>query len=156
MSTAPLLKKLVQLLSKEERGSYDKTATRLKEARDVFHECVALQLQDPLNEEFHSMPSATLEEKKTLVKWVNNELRSFGVAIRCPNTDKASSLAAGPLNSGDAGRFRLFPIGDSQRRTFNSTQLFDLKLVPHFERRESLAELWVDRSSHKRNERHKS
>lgn len=138
--------KLTNLLTGKRNESYEEIAVRLREARQVFHECVAQQLTQPLHQQMLAMPHETYEEKKNLAIWVNCELRAIGAALRCPNTGEATTLRVDRGSSKGDGRFRLSPFIESSRRTFSSVAVFPITLMPHYERFEPLAGTWVDRT----------
>lgn len=138
------LDKLNLLLTEKPDSNYEYVATCLREARQVFHELVAEQLQESLRTEMQSMPHQSYEEKKRLAVWTNNELREMGVAIKCPKTGKAATLQVDPGgNATIVGRFLLRPYGDRTHRTYCSANLFPVSLMPHFERTESFAAKFV-------------
>ena len=138
------LEKLNILLTEKPDSNYEYVATRLREARQVFHELVAEQLQESLRTEMQSMPHQSYEEKKMLAVWTNNELREMGVAIKCPKTGKAATLQVDPgSNATIVGRFLLRPYGDRNHRTYCSVNVFPVSLVPHFERTESFSVKFV-------------
>jgi hypothetical protein len=139
------LTKLTKLLTGKRNESYEETAKRLRVARQIFHECVAEQAQDPMNERAQVMPHSSHEEKKRLVNWVNAECRSMGVAIQCPNTGEPTSIVAPNAENPGIGRFRLRPFSDDTKRSFTSTDLFRFVLIPHYERRNNRIEKSTER-----------
>ena len=136
------LKELTQGLPED----YDGRAAALTEFNHACGRHLADQLAPALNAKVHGMPHATYEEKKALAKWVNDELRRFDLAIKCPKTGQPSLLLAGPGNHPEAGRFILeHKTSDGKRvRPVNSPVLPHLELMEANPRREALQE-WRDR-----------
>ena len=73
---------------------YAVAATRLEARQFAERQALAGELGPALRKHAEGMPQATYAGKKTLVRWVNAELRRFGVAIRCPKTGCASAMVA--------------------------------------------------------------
>jgi hypothetical protein len=62
---------------------------------DIAREGVAKLFQDSLNSQAKILPQATYEDKKTLTKWINGELRKIGgIGIKCPNSGEACIIVA--------------------------------------------------------------
>lgn len=125
-------------------GGYLRAAQHLRNARQLFHEQVAIQVAPLLNKYLEKVPKSTLQEKQELAKWVNAELRSLGLAVRCPKTGQAAMLRADPGHDEEHGRFQIALISNdlARKRTVSSPELFQLDLMANFERREPLAERW--------------
>lgn len=131
---------LNELLAQEPDESYWQLSERLRQARRVFHECVAKQMEIPFNEQLKTLPNATYEDKKQLALFANREMRAMGVGILCPRSGEVSALVAGTAEHSGVGRFRLSPLSDESRRPFSSVDLCSFSLTPHYERRESRSE----------------
>lgn len=116
----------------------------LIELHDAVREAVVRALEPVLNEHVASLPHSTYEEKKTLAKWVNAELRRVGLAIKCPKTGHPCLIVATTGNRPTVGRFvldytdeqgkRRHPISWSVLPQLELT-LDDLSRVPYGERR---------------------
>lgn len=83
-----------------------------------------------MNAKLRAMPHDDYKEKQRLTVWLNSELLSFDIAVKCPNTGLPCSINLQHGWKETAGLFRLRPFGDNTRRTFNSGDLFALTLVP--------------------------
>lgn len=143
----PRLAKLIKLLQADTLGDYERTARRLRLARETLHEEVAHQLEPVLNQHVQDMPKESFEEKRDLSRWLNAELRNQGLAIRCPKTGKPAMLFADAGHDPSTGRFQLTLISDQdgRRRTKSSSELSEFELLAHFDRREPLSEFWSSR-----------
>ena len=127
-------------------AKYEDYAGRLEGLTHDIKLQVAAHLQPKLNAEAHAMPHGTYEEKKTLAKWVNDELRRFDLAIKCPKTGQPSILLVGSGNHPEIGRFMIehkTPEG-KRVRPVNTPELPQLDLMEANPRREALLE-WRDR-----------
>jgi hypothetical protein len=122
---------LFHLLAESPASSYDEISKRLQNAQLLFQEYVCQQIQEPLNLKLKEMPHHSYEEKRYMSVWLNSELRSFGIAVKCPNTGLACSFHADAGRTpNNAGKFRLIPVDDEKRRTLSSVQLFPISLMP--------------------------
>lgn len=74
---------------------------------DSVRSVIASALEPVLNEQAAAMPQETYEEKKALAKWVNAELRRFGLALKSDRTDRPCILVGNPGNRPGFGRFML-------------------------------------------------
>ncbi len=144
MNIADNVSRLIHLLLDDKPTSYEMLSARLREARIVFHECVAMRIEGPLRIEMQSAPHGSFVEKQQIANWVNGDLRLLGLAVKCPNTGLDSTIGVDHGSNAAVGRFRLRPFEDSKRRTFSSVNVFPVELVPHFQRREPLAKNWTD------------
>lgn len=88
-------------------AEYDARRRALAEVADGFRQQVAQALEGEFNRRIGELPQATYEDKKTVAKFVNAELRRFGLAIRSPRTGDPTLLQAYPGNHPDVGRYRL-------------------------------------------------
>lgn len=145
--------RLMKLLQAGNSGGYERVAKRLWEARELFHEEIAHQMQDPMNRQLAQMPQATPEEKKSMGRWLNAELRALSLAIRCPKTGEPAIVHVDPWYE-SKGRFQIELIekqGGRRVRTVSSVSLPSLEYCPHPVRREPFAEHW-GRVASRRNE----
>ena len=96
---------------------------------------IAVDVGKSLAEEMQRRPHDSYEEKKELSKFVNAELRKFGLAIKCPKTGRPSSLIANPGYRPGEGRFQLFNEDEDGKKVRSlstphlSTLLESLELV---------------------------
>jgi hypothetical protein len=145
--SSPLrLQRLFDLLQPVDGERYEKTAQRLKEARNLLHVEISRQVEIPLNKKLASMPLATVSERQELSRWLANETRNIGIAVKCPRTGAPASLH---IDSGysPAGRFQVLLLQDRSRiRTASSVTLPHLQFCVHPIRREPLAEYWARRA----------
>jgi len=151
MDKEPLarLDQIKLLLRFQDGDDYNTFASRVRIARKLFHEEIADIICDPFNKELPRRPHNTLVEKQELARWANAEMRSLGIAIHDKKTGDPASLRAD--TGGKNGRFQIELISNDRgrKRTFTSADIFLVQLMPHFERREPLAELWADRVAQK-------
>ena len=124
-------------------SGYSARRTALAELSDVFRDAIARALEPALNEHLKAMPQATYDDKKDLAKYVNAELRRFGLALRSRKTDHPTLLRCDPGRQMQEGRFQLDYIDAEGRRhrPENSSKLpylnlmvDDLTRVPYGER----------------------
>lgn len=141
--------RITELMTNGQDDNYASFAGRLRKARQLFHQLVAEQLAEPLNEQLRSTPHDSLEQKQQLARWTNAELRALGVAIRCPKTGEAAMLHAHSGNHPKRGRFQigLIEVDSGRKKTVSSPELLTLELMAHPMRREPLAEYWARRVS---------
>lgn len=111
----------------------------LSALRDATRSAVAQALEPSLNRRVGELPSATYEDKRVLARWVNAELREFGLAIRCPKTSLAAHLVADQGRDPQVGRFQLEVTGPSglPKRTLSAVVLPALELMPDLARRKA-------------------
>jgi len=140
--------RLVKLLTPANSEGYAAAAVRLRDARRLFHEIVAVQTTNPLNAAWQQTPHETLQEKQEAARWINAELRSLGIAIRGPKTGEAALIHADPVPYNHSGRFQVLLTSTDlgRKRTFSSATPFKVELIPHYERREPLAERWTTKT----------
>jgi hypothetical protein len=134
---------LAAILGAAPKGAgYAELAQNLEGLNHDFRREMAARLEPALNAHVQAMPHDTYDEKRILVKWVNDELRRFDLAVKCPKTGSSGLLHADPGNHPEIGRFQIEIKGDDgkRRRTVNSPELFHLELMNAPPRREALAE----------------
>jgi hypothetical protein len=103
----------------------------LENFSDSVRQKLATALEPSLNVYAVTLPQTTYEEKKALAKWVNAELRRFGLALRCPGTNQPCLLQAYQGNHPEIGRFR-FDFVDAEghrRQPISSANLPRLELM---------------------------
>ena len=116
----------------EPSEQYAGAAARLAARQYAERLAMAAELEPALRARAKAMPQATLADKRALARWVNAELRRFGLAIRCPKTSRPSGMVADRGDDPGRGRFQLYSEGPDgkQQRTFSSVELPPLELVP--------------------------
>jgi hypothetical protein len=99
---------------------------------DHVRAAIARSFESALNERAASLPGDTYEDKKVVARFVNSELREFGLAIRCPKTGLPAFLVAHPGGRPGIGRYHLEVVEFGKpRRTVTSSELPEsLKLMP--------------------------
>ncbi|WP_145027834.1 hypothetical protein [Caulifigura coniformis] len=133
---------LNELLQIRADQDFTSVVEQLRRAREVFYEAVASRFEEPLQKHLRSLAQDSYEEKKTLARWINGELRNLGLAVKCPKTGLDSMLCVSRDRATSTGAFRLRPFVDNTRRTVSSVELFPMHLTPHFERIEPFADKW--------------
>ena len=93
---------------------------------------MAAALEAAINAEAKLHPQETYEDKKALAKWVNAELRAFGLAIKNPDGGKPCFIMGNPGGKPGFGRFLFEYTDDSGKRhhPLTSVTLPHLELVP--------------------------
>jgi len=126
------LREVIEAVVKALPVEYPKRRAELARLNDEFREHLARALEPSLNAELSLLPQASYEDKKTLAKWVNAELRQIGLAIRCPKTGKPCHILANKGHDPVRGRFQLeyTDIDGQRRRTVSSAELPALALMP--------------------------
>ena len=89
-------------------------------------------IERDINERLSNLEPSTLPQKQEFAKAVNAELRSLGLAIRCPKTNRPSILVADPSSHPSNGRFQLQHKGldDKPKRSFSTVNLKNITLMP--------------------------
>lgn len=126
-------------------ADYTEQARIFEELSHGFRLEMASRLQSAMIAHIQAMPHDTHEEKRAIVKWANEELRRFDLAIKSPKSDRTATLNTDLGNHPEEGRFRLMSVGDGgKRETFSTPKLSELlenlHLVEATPRREPLAE----------------
>ncbi|HKQ48575.1 MAG TPA: hypothetical protein VJZ71_10940 [Phycisphaerae bacterium] len=119
-------------VKEESRKEYEQARNRAVAMCDKVRIDAARLLEPALAAEASRQPQRTYDEKKTLAKWVNAELRRIGLAIRCPRTGRPSLLLANAGGQPGIGRFHLEHTDAEGRRhrSVTSVALPELKLMP--------------------------
>lgn len=86
---------------------YVRLARQLQERSHAFRQQLAAELTPALNARIRGedMPHDTLDGKKNLARWVNDEVERFGLAVQCPNTGRPAKLRGVTGSWLDVGRF---------------------------------------------------
>lgn len=134
-------------LEPPKRETFEEQAERLERRSHEFRQQLAAELTPTLNAKIQAMPHETYEEKKNLAKWVNEELRRFDLAIKCPKTGEPSILLADVGNKPEFGRFIIEHKNDDGKRvrSFTSAELPHLELIEANPRREAIVE-WREKT----------
>lgn len=77
------------------------------------------------------MPMSTHKNKRDLAQWLNEEMRHFGLSIRCPKTGRPTILEVNPGHTPAVGRFRLNHMDEKGDHfiTFTSVELPPLEFM---------------------------
>jgi hypothetical protein len=139
------VRRIGDLLAVDRQASYSQLASKFRKVRDEVAELISKEVADSLNGHLDKMPQETRAQKQELCRWLNAEMRSLGIAIRCPKTGEAAMLHVDP--TGQNGRFQIELIDreNGRKRTLTSVSLPTLTFRPHLVRREPLAEYWAER-----------
>lgn len=131
-SAVTSLRKTIRAIVGKLPKSYDERRSVLVALSDAFREEVGRSLGPAINERLAGMPKETYDEKKALARYVNAELRRFGLAARCPKTGRASILQADYGRHPEHGRFQMDNVDDEGRRdrSLSFNDLIPLELVP--------------------------
>ena len=83
-----------------------------------------------LNALVKGMPQGSIAEKRALRQWLNKEVSSRGLAVRCPNTGAPSLLQVDPGEYPEVGRFQFYHMEEGERvRTASRTRLPELQVI---------------------------
>ncbi|MFO0858350.1 MAG: hypothetical protein U0640_13460 [Phycisphaerales bacterium] len=131
--------------STADAGEYSTLRSRLDAMFDHTRQDLARQLAPALQKEALSRPHETYDQKKSLAKWINGELRRYGLAIRCPRTGQPSLLLANAGGVAGIGRFHIEHTDSAGKRHRSVTSVTlppldlmtdDLSRAPYGERSE--------------------
>jgi hypothetical protein len=119
------------LRPRSDRVDFATLRHRLTESFDRSRVQIASEFEQPLNDEATSRPHESYEEKKELAKWVNAELRRFGLALKCPKTGRPAILIGHATGVPGVGRFHIEVLGEEgvAKRTYTGVQLPTLELT---------------------------
>lgn len=125
-------------------------AQQLHELQHDFHHCLAAELEPAINRFIAAQPQESFEDKRRLCTTVNDVLKQFNLAVRCPKTGNPAYLvpmsrSAEQANSRFAFDSRL-PDTTRRRRTATSLKLEGVAVVEDLPRREGLTK-WRDRAA---------
>jgi len=110
---------------------YQPLTGKLADVDHIFRMALARRLEDAFNHQVGGMPAATYDDKRTLARWVNAELRRFGLALVCPKSKRPSVLLADPGGTPGVGRFQFQSESPEGRkvRAYSSATLPRLELT---------------------------
>jgi hypothetical protein len=147
-SSSPDTSHAAAVLTRKVSGDYAAVAAWQKELHSAIQALLIERFEPAFNAQLASMPQATREEKKELCRWANAELRSLGLAIRCPKTGHAAILHTDLGYRPEAGCFQLELTGQEhgRRRTRTFVSLIPLELMPASPRVDPLAQYWAERA----------
>ena len=86
---------------------YETRRCLLEQLSDISRSVIAAALEPSLNKYAATVPHETYDEKKELAKWINAELRRFGLAIKSPDTGSPCLIVATTGRNPAVGRFVL-------------------------------------------------
>lgn len=95
---------------------YLRSAAILQGVHEHIRVKIAAALEPLLNLEAARHPQSTYDEKKELCKWINAELRRFGLALAVPDRSEPCFLLANPGGRPGFGRFMLYYFDGNGRR----------------------------------------
>lgn len=89
-------------------------------------------IEREINLRLQSIEPSTLPQKQEFARTVNAELRSLGLAIRCPKTNRPSQLVADPGSHPATGRyqFKHKSMDGREKRAFSTASLSSVTLMP--------------------------
>lgn len=124
----PTLEEKIKELTEGLSADYDGLSAALTEIHQAYRQNLADSLTPALTVKMQEKPHAGYEDKKELAKFVNAELRKYGLTIKCPKTGRPASLGADPGNHPAEGRFHLLTEAEDGKkvRTVNTPQLSTL------------------------------
>ncbi len=127
-----LKKGLSSALKGLRRDDYAGNRALLANISDVTREAIAQAFESILTEKAKSLPQQDYDRKKIVARFVNSELRRFGLAIRCPKTGAPAFLVAHPGGRPGIGRyhFEVTESGKPHRTVTTSDFPESLKLMP--------------------------
>jgi hypothetical protein len=126
------IRELIRQLHPKDSQPYEVMSKRAKFLIRAVQEEIAKLVQEPLNAAIEKMPHATYEEKKNLSMWINRELRSLGLSIRCSLSGQPCMIYANTGRNPLTGRFRYYYTDNNGRphTTVASVSLPTLELIP--------------------------
>ncbi len=84
---------LAALLAKPPKdASYEVKAKDAAAKTHALRQQIATELAPALNARIQELPHDTLEQKKELARWVNDQLEPLGLAVQCPKTGLPAKL----------------------------------------------------------------
>ena len=116
---------------------YIQLTRQLEERNHSFRQQLATDLAPALNAHIHAMPQETLDQKKELARWVNEEVQRFGLAVQCPNTGLPAKLrgVTGSNHWPDTGRYccEVYREGKQKKTAYWDTapELTLIDATPH-------------------------
>jgi hypothetical protein len=111
-----------EMLVTQPSSDYVQLTTHLTRLHRAVQQHIAAQLEPALKARMQVLPQNTYEDKKALTKWVNAELRRYGLAIRVETVEKIGEnvetkvypaiLASDVGKRREEGRFQLEYMSD--------------------------------------------
>jgi hypothetical protein len=135
-------------------STYDLLSSRMLTIQHEFNAIIAKRLAAPLSSHLETLPRETDAQRHEIVRWVNEEVQNFGLAICCPVTKQASILHVIPVrprNPRGGFDIRLKGSGKTTESRANLSDLLPLELMEAPPRREALAE-WYGRRVRRQDE----
>jgi hypothetical protein len=123
--------KATEALLKSFPDGYQPLTAKLRDVDEKFRGALARRLEDAFNRHVGGMPSATYDDKRALARWVNAELRRYGLALVCPKSRRPAVLLADPGGVAGVGRFQFQSESPEGRkvRAYSSAALPRLELT---------------------------
>jgi hypothetical protein len=125
------VEKLVDDVSARLPADYASRRETLLQLSDAVRNRLAAAIEPAINSAAAAFPQSSYEEKKALAKWINAELRRFGLALRAPKTGHPCILVATTGPRPDVGRFVFDYVDASGKRhhPMSSATLPDLEVM---------------------------
>lgn len=133
-------------------------ARHLRQTQELFLARNAAALEAPLNAYLATLPQATLDEKRALVKEAVAVMRMLGVAIRTPSGEMGC-LGVTVGDDAEHGQFAIYVNTDRGPRYIQrSVNLMPLELVGQVDRhiRHDTLAMWRERVGAPGSSRHRS
>jgi hypothetical protein len=86
---------------------YEAKAENIAALNHEFRQRIAAELAPALNAHIQAMPHETLDQKKELARWVNEQLEPLGLAVQEPKTGRPGKLRGATGNWPGAGCFQI-------------------------------------------------
>lgn len=126
------LRSTLKLLFATLPSDYAERRSILAESHRVFREELVAALEPAINAHIKTLPQQTYDDKKELSKWVNAELRQFGLSIRDPKSGNCCLLRGNTATDLHSGRFMLDYTDNLGKRHYplTSVAIPQLTLMP--------------------------
>src|SRR5690348_15179572 len=98
------------------RDRYAELASSARTRTHALRQQLAKELAPALNARIKAMLHETLNDKKELARWVNDQLEPLGLAVQCPNTGLPAKLRGVVGNWLEVGRFAFQIYKDGKRK----------------------------------------
>jgi hypothetical protein len=111
---------------------YEERAAALHSLTRTFKHALAKALEPAMNQALRRMPKSSFQDRQHVSAWIRHQLQSFGLAIRCPQTNRPASIIASTKDGiGDRSRFRLRIRLDNGKQAYTLTrqELPDIELM---------------------------
>lgn len=121
-----VISQVSELMKACQATDYATLSSQVHAADTAFRTWVATTIAGVLSKTVSELPHDSLQDKSSVAGWVNSELRSLGLALKCPRTQKPALLRADHGMDDGHGRFQLRLAEDNNQRTVNRGRLSDI------------------------------